>query len=195
MIVSRCSRRWAVLILFTLLLCGCGSLVDSSEQASRPPIAAQSTATARPASAATRTARPTRVRATAQPTRARATPRPTRAPATARPTLAASSTPAAPAQRAIPGFKVVSPDDLPPEARETIQLIADGGPFPYRQDGVEFQNRERLLPRQPRGYYHEYTVETPGSPDRGARRIITGAEGEMFYTDDHYDSFVQVIPS
>lgn len=194
MIVSHCGRRWAVLVLFTLWLCGCGSLAGSNEQTSRPPIAAQSTATARPASAATRTARPTRARATAHPTKARATPRPTRAPATARPTLAASSTSAAPAQQAIPGFTVVSPEDLPPEAQRTIQLIADGGPFPYRQDGVEFQNRERLLPRQPRGYYHEYTVKTPGSPDRGARRIITGAEGEMFYTDDHYDSFVQVIP-
>ncbi len=193
MVISRSSRRWAVLILCLLMLCGCGSLAQSNEQANRQPGAARSTATVRSTGART-TAQPTRARATPRSTRARATPRPSRTRATPRPTLAASPTVAAPAQQALPGFTVVSPDDLPPEAREIIQLIADGGPFPYRQDGVEFQNRERLLPRQPRGYYHEYTVETPGSPDRGARRIITGAEGEMFYTDDHYDSFVQVIP-
>ncbi|HYE40019.1 MAG TPA: ribonuclease domain-containing protein, partial [Ramlibacter sp.] len=68
----------------------------------------------------------------------------------------------------------VDPADLPPEARETLQRIAAGGPHPYAQDGRVFNNRERLLPRQPRGYYREYTVRTPGSPDRGARRIVAG---------------------
>ena len=68
-----------------------------------------------------------------------------------------------------------------------------GGPFPYRQDGAVFQNRERLLPARPNGYYHEYTVKTPGSPDRGAWRIIVGEKGELYYTDDHYDSFRQVV--
>jgi guanyl-specific ribonuclease Sa len=83
------------------------------------------------------------------------------------------------------------PAALPPEAHAVLDRIARGGPFEHRQDGGVFQNRERLLPAQPRGYYHEYTVETPGSPDRGARRIITGGEPphEYWYTDDHYRSF------
>ena len=81
--------------------------------------------------------------------------------------------------------------DLPPEAIETLALIQRGGPFPYRKDGTTFQNRERLLPAKPRGYYREYTVETPGSDDRGARRIVTGGDPrrEYYYTDDHYESF------
>ena len=82
---------------------------------------------------------------------------------------------------------------LPPEGRDTLALIAAGGPFPYSQDGVVFQNREGLLPSRPRGGYHEYTVETPGSPDRGARRIIVSGAGERYYTDDHYDSFRFVV--
>jgi guanyl-specific ribonuclease Sa len=83
------------------------------------------------------------------------------------------------------------PAFLPPEAREILQLIARGGPFPNRQDGVIFSNREGHLPKQPRGWYHEYTVETPGLNYRGARRIITGGTPpqEYWYTDDHYESF------
>jgi guanyl-specific ribonuclease Sa len=83
------------------------------------------------------------------------------------------------------------PDFLPPEAIDTLELIARGGPYPYRQDDGVFQNRERLLPPQPRGYYREYTVDTPGSRDRGARRIVTGGRPpvEYYYTDDHYRSF------
>jgi ribonuclease T1 len=82
---------------------------------------------------------------------------------------------------------------LPAEARQTLALIDRGGPFPYAQDGVVFGNFERLLPRQPRGYYREYTVKTPGSHDRGARRIVTGQGGEIYYTGDHYDSFRAVL--
>ncbi len=82
---------------------------------------------------------------------------------------------------------------LPPGARHTIELIHRGGPFPYSRDGVVFGNREGLLPSQPSGYYREYTVTTPGQPDRGARRIITGREGAMYYTDDHYASFRLVV--
>jgi len=83
------------------------------------------------------------------------------------------------------------PTYLPPEAHETLALIARGGPFPHRQDGVVFGNYEKLLPQQPRGYYHEYTVDTPGAQDRGARRIITGGNPPTiyYYTDDHYHSF------
>jgi guanyl-specific ribonuclease Sa len=83
------------------------------------------------------------------------------------------------------------PAFLPPEARATIGLIARGGPFPHRQDGAVFGNRELLLPSKPRGYYHEYTVATPGLAHRGARRIVTGGipPEAWYYTDDHYDSF------
>lgn len=80
---------------------------------------------------------------------------------------------------------------LPAEAHDALRRIAAGGPFEHRQDGSTFQNRERRLPPQPRGYYREYTVETPGSRDRGARRIVTGGDppSEYYYTDDHYRSF------
>ena len=83
------------------------------------------------------------------------------------------------------------PAFLPGEARDTLALIESDGPFPYRQDGATFQNREQRLPRREPGYYREYTVETPGSADRGARRIIAGGDppDEFFYTDDHYGSF------
>ncbi|RKN06979.1 ribonuclease domain-containing protein [Streptomyces radicis] len=80
--------------------------------------------------------------------------------------------------------------DLPAQAYDTLDLIEQGGPYPYPQDGGTFYNREGLLPSQPTGYYHEYTVETPGSPDRGARRIVTGdSYQEDYYTSDHYASF------
>ena len=83
------------------------------------------------------------------------------------------------------------PAFLPAEARDTLALIARGGPFPHRQDGGIFGNREKHLPAKPHGYYREYTVDTPGLDHRGARRIITaGQPPEMYYyTDDHYDSF------
>ncbi|MCB0995691.1 MAG: ribonuclease [Acidimicrobiales bacterium] len=83
--------------------------------------------------------------------------------------------------------------ELPPEALTTLRLIRDGGPFPYDRDGTTFFNREGILPDEPEGYYAEYTVETPGSPDRGARRIVAGSDGELFYTDDHYDSFREIV--
>ncbi|MEV0641240.1 ribonuclease domain-containing protein [Streptomyces sp. NPDC050619] len=80
--------------------------------------------------------------------------------------------------------------DLPSQAYDTLELIEQGGPFPYDQDGTVFQNREGILPSQSTGYYHEYTVITPGSSDRGARRIVTGEETqEDYYTADHYESF------
>ena len=99
-------------------------------------------------------------------------------------TAPATAQPAQGREASLPAF-------LPPEARDTLQLIATGGPFPHRQDGAVFGNRERLLPDAPRGYYHEYTVETPGSSDRGARRIVTGGNppSVYYYTDDHYRSF------
>ncbi|MEV0323834.1 ribonuclease [Streptomyces sp. NPDC050658] len=79
---------------------------------------------------------------------------------------------------------------LPSQAHDTLDLIEAGGPYPYPQDGTVFQNREGLLPSQSSGYYHEYTVKTPGSDDRGARRVVTGeASQEDYYTADHYESF------
>jgi ribonuclease T1 len=91
------------------------------------------------------------------------------------------------------GPATVQEAQLPKQARETLALIDRGGPFPYAKDGAVFGNFERLLPAHQRGYYHEYTVPTPGSRDRGARRIVTGQGGEIYYTDDHYDSFRAVL--
>ena len=89
------------------------------------------------------------------------------------------------------GGTTALPEFLPAEARATLEAIAHGGPFEHSQDGVVFGNYEGLLPQQPRGYYHEYTVETPGARTRGARRIITGGMPPVvwYYTDDHYRGF------
>ncbi|MBL8328878.1 MAG: ribonuclease [Rubrivivax sp.] len=89
--------------------------------------------------------------------------------------------------------------DLPRQARQTHELILQGGPFPYSKDGTVFFNREQLLPRQPRGFYREYTVKTPGSRDRGARRIVCGGRETTqpvacYYTADHYASFNRIVP-
>ena len=85
---------------------------------------------------------------------------------------------------------------LPAEAVATLKLIQRGGPFPHRRDGTVFQNRERLLPQRPRGYYREYTVPTPGTSDRGARRFVAGGDPPevFYYTDDHYRSFRRIEP-
>jgi ribonuclease T1 len=88
--------------------------------------------------------------------------------------------------------------ELPPEAQQTEKLIRAGGPFPYTKDGTTFGNRERLLPRRDRGYYREYTVRTPGSRDRGARRIVCGGAPPVrpevcYYTEDHYASFRRIV--
>ncbi|MFH8341629.1 ribonuclease domain-containing protein [Streptomyces sp. AM6-12] len=91
------------------------------------------------------------------------------------------------------GMATVPASRLPAEARRTLALIDRGGPYPYTRDGIVFGNFERHLPKHQRGYYHEYTVPTPRSRDRGARRIITGQGGEFYYTDDHYNSFRAVL--
>ncbi|HET7820636.1 MAG TPA: ribonuclease domain-containing protein [Ornithinibacter sp.] len=90
------------------------------------------------------------------------------------------------------GLPTVAESALPDEADTTLALIRAGGPFPYEEDGGVFGNRERILPRQRSGYYREYTVETPGEGDRGPRRIIGGAGGDLYWTTDHYASFRQV---
>ncbi|MDI3406602.1 ribonuclease domain-containing protein [Streptomyces cavernicola] len=91
------------------------------------------------------------------------------------------------------GMATVRADALPAQARETLRLIDDGGPFPYEKDGSAFGNFEGELPKQPRGHYREYTVRTPGESDRGARRLVTGRDGEIYYTDDHYQTFKAVL--
>ncbi|GAA2736935.1 ribonuclease domain-containing protein [Streptomyces nogalater] len=112
------------------------------------------------------------------------------------------SPPASPASPASPGastpawargMPTVPASRLPAEARRTLALIDRGGPYPYARDGSVFGNFEGHLPKHRRGYYHEYTVKTPGSRDRGARRLVTGRDGEIYYTDDHYDSFRAVL--
>jgi ribonuclease T1 len=110
---------------------------------------------------------------------------------------------AMPAQARTPDSPLAVPpvalQTLPPEARHTHGLILKGGPFPYRKDGTVFFNRERLLPLHPRGHYREYTVRTPGAPNRGARRIVCGgtpptAPEACYYTADHYNSFRRIAP-
>ncbi len=91
------------------------------------------------------------------------------------------------------GIAYVDLADLPPEAAETVDLIDAGGPFPYPgKDGSTFGNFEGVLPDRERGYYAEYTVETPGLDHRGARRIIAGDGGELYWTEDHYESFERI---
>ena len=112
--------------------------------------------------------------------------------------IAREPAPQAPTVEAPAGaMRTVSVSALPPEARETLELILQGGPFPYRKDGTVFGNRERLLAKQEHGYYREYTVRTPGASNRGARRIVTGGPRKapvvFYYTSDHYRSFRRII--
>ena len=87
---------------------------------------------------------------------------------------------------------LIGKEQLPKEALDTIALIRKGGPFPNQRDGVVFSNREKLLPARERGWYREYTVRTPGERSRGARRIVAGRDGTLFYSDDHYRSFKRI---
>ncbi len=87
----------------------------------------------------------------------------------------------------------IAKKELPDQALETIALIKKGGPFPYARDGATFSNREKQLPARERGWYREYTVKTPGARDRGARRIVAGRDGTLYYTDDHYRTFRRIL--
>ncbi|MGH3831527.1 MAG: ribonuclease domain-containing protein [Pseudonocardiaceae bacterium] len=93
------------------------------------------------------------------------------------------------------GLPVQTMSQLPPQVAQVWQLIRHGGPFPYPQDGAVFGNRESRLPSRQSGFYREYTVPTPGAHDRGTRRLITGGAAELYYTCDHYVSFVTVDPT
>lgn len=110
-----------------------------------------------------------------------------------RATLAPTPTANAPPVERASDLPIVAYGELPPEAHATIALIDSDGPFPFDKDGSTFQNREGILPDRAMGYYREYTVITPDEDDRGARRIVGGEDGELYYTDDHYNSFREII--
>ncbi len=93
------------------------------------------------------------------------------------------------------GLPVITVAELPTEARDTLRAIEQGGPFAYPRDGVVFKNYERVLPKQSRGYYREYTVKTPGARNRGARRIVCGPLPECYYSADHYQTFKRIRES
>jgi ribonuclease T1 len=101
-------------------------------------------------------------------------------------------------RQSVEALPPIAAAELPQEARIALARIRDNGPFPYERDGVAFGNREGMLPPKPRGYYHEYTVKTPGLSSRGARRIVCGGEttslAECYYSDDHYRSFKSIRP-
>jgi ribonuclease T1 len=97
------------------------------------------------------------------------------------------------AQNVHAGLVTIRKTELPPEALDTLRAIKNGGPFAYPRDGVVFGNFERILPKHPRGYYHEYTVKTPWTHGRGARRIISGGSAGYFYTADHYQTFKRIL--
>ena len=104
------------------------------------------------------------------------------------------------AKQAMPGDAIgtISVAQLPQQGQQTYERIHQGGPFPYEKDGTVFGNRERILPAAKRGFYREYTVKTPGSNSRGARRIVCGGQPKApdacFYTADHYSSFRRIQP-
>ncbi len=92
----------------------------------------------------------------------------------------------------VSGLALVAEAELPQSAQDTLALIDAGGPFPYSQDGTTFQNREGILPEEPLGYYSEFTVPKPNEDDRGPWRLVTGAQDEVYWTEDHYASFARV---
>ena len=110
--------------------------------------------------------------------------------------VACAFAPAAHARTPPEELPAVALSDLPKEAAAVDAAIRSGGPFRYGRDGVVFGNRERVLPAKPHGYYHEYTVPTPGAQDRGARRIVCGGPKTTpeacYYTDDHYRTFRRI---
>jgi ribonuclease T1 len=105
----------------------------------------------------------------------------------------ASPSPSAGYQTPCSGLPGIAVADLPQQARDTLALIDRGGPYPYSQDNTVFGNLERVLPERPKGYYREYTVVSPGSSSRGTRRLVVGAQGDIYFTADHYQTFRQVL--
>lgn len=175
-----------ILLLLIPLLAACGSEPTPNAVAGENLALASVVAEANSQASLARTPTP-KPRVTATPTRRASAKTPTPTPKSKG---KATPTARAPGQSGLPTIRY---QDLPNQAKETIALIDKGGPFPFDRDGITFQNREQLLPKKPNGYYQEYTVITPGSSDRGARRMIAGARGELYYTDDHYESFREVM--
>ncbi len=178
---------------------------DSATSAATPAATAKTESTDQPATDRPSTPRPSTAPSTARPSTAP----PSSPPSTARPSATASAPPVAPASPAPStparsqanappappsGLPTIARSDLPREAIETLADIASGGPYDFRKDDSVFHNRERLLPNRKRGHYREYTVVTPGVGHRGARRIVSGADGELYYTSDHYASFEEIRP-
>lgn len=191
-LTQRLRALLAILVMVALTACSSADLSDAATLVAQAATAVASVtleATAKP----TTTTRPTASPVSAARATSTVAPSSMPTPDTAQQPSTTPRPSATPLPRTIDGFRVVSSASLPREARQTLALIDSGGPFPYRQDDATFQNRERILPRKPAGYYREYTVVTPGSRDRGARRIVTGDQGEIYYTADHYNSFVRVI--
>jgi ribonuclease T1 len=109
------------------------------------------------------------------------------------PSASPSPSPSAGSQTPRSGLPGIAVADLPKQARDTLALIDRGGPYPYSQDNTVFSNLERVLPERPKGYYREYTVVSPGSSSRGTRRLVVGAQGDIYFTADHYQTFRQVL--
>ncbi|GEM_PF-851272 len=189
--------RLLVTAVVSLLLAGCGSLVTIVTATPNETQQAASVVTSAPTdvpaqtSAVTSTRRP-RNTATSVSADSTSTPTLKAVKATAKPSRIPTRTPTA-IPSTLDGLQTVRPADLPDEAQQTLALIDSDRPFLYARDGIVFQNREGILPKKSSTYYHEYTVVTPGSPDRGAKRLIAGSKGEIYYTEDHYVTFVRVI--
>ncbi|WP_380285047.1 ribonuclease domain-containing protein [Kitasatospora purpeofusca] len=176
------NRLWTVL---AVLLCAIAAAVGY--------VASDGTGDGAPKAAATATATAT---APAAASGSPSAPKPS-PPKSGAPKPSAPATP--PAAGAATGWVPTDPamadvcrTTLPGQALDTLGLIAKGGPYPYRSDGIVFENRESRLPRKTSGYYHEFTVVTPGSGDRGARRVVTGDSGEQYWTADHYSTFEEI---
>ncbi|MFI8457721.1 ribonuclease [Kitasatospora sp. NPDC085464] len=158
-----------VAVLILVVLAGAGYLLAGKGGGSHPKAAASATAAATAGTSTGRSAAP-------------------------KPSAPKSSPPSGTWVPADPALADVCRTKLPSQAQDTLGLIARGGPYPYNRDGIVFENRESRLPRKSDGYYHEYTVVTPGSDDRGTRRVVTGNAGEQYWSADHYATFQEIDP-
>ncbi|KJS62458.1 ribonuclease [Streptomyces rubellomurinus] len=155
-----------VAVLVLAVLAGVGYLLNKGGGSSHPKAAATSTAAAAAGSSA---------------------PKPS-------PPAGRSPAPSGTWVPADPALADVCRTKLPSQAQDTLALIAKNGPYPYNRDGIVFENRESRLPKKGDGYYHEFTVVTPGSNDRGTRRVVTGGAGEQYWSPDHYGTFQEIDP-
>ncbi|MFG2846510.1 ribonuclease [Kitasatospora sp. NPDC048296] len=154
-----------VAVLILAVLAGAGYLLAGRGGSSHPKAAASATTTAKPSA-----------------------PKPTPPAGGGTPATSGTWVPADPALADVCRTK------LPSQAQDTLALIAKNGPYPYNRDGIVFENRESRLPKKAGSYYHEFTVVTPGSNDRGTRRVVTGGSGEQYWSPDHYVTFQEIDP-